>query len=201
MALLGLIVFPLAVGIAAIAETLVRTLFAAKWSAIGPMLSVLAALAVTRPISYVVTSYLQASGRVMIVSVLEVAKVVLLFALMVLAAPYGIMAVCVAVGLAFLFHSLAGLWAVTRDGLPFWGTLLRIGRPLLSTVPMAAAVVGLRLLLDKAGLRVPAVSLVLEILLGAVAYVISAFTIAGDTARELVALATRAMGRRAPAAT
>jgi PST family polysaccharide transporter len=196
MALLGLIVFPLAVGLASIADTLVRTILNARWSGIAPMLSVLAALAVTRPVSYVLSSYLQASGRVVIVAVMEVGKVAILFALMVLAAPFGIMPVCGAVGVAFLLQSLMALFVVTRDGLPFWGTLLRIGRPLLSTLPMAAAVVFVRLGLAAAGLRVPAVSLVLEIVAGGVVYVGSAFVIAGDTARELLSMV--AARRRPP---
>jgi lipopolysaccharide exporter len=196
MALLGIIVFPLAVGLASVAESLVRSLFDAKWSGIAPMLTVLAVLAVTRPISYVVSSFLQASGRVVIVSVLEVVKVAILFTLMVLAAPYGIMVVCVAVGGAFLFQSLAGLVVVTQDGLPFWSTLLRIARPLFATVPMAAAVVGLRLALAGAGLRLAPVSLALEIVTGGVVYVASAFLIAGDTARELLSLARSIAARR-----
>ncbi len=196
MALLGIIVFPLAVGLASIAPTLVTALFDAKWSGVAPMLSVLSVLAVTRPISYVVSSYLQASARVVVVSVLEVVKVAILFTLMVIAAPFGMMAVCAAVGTAFFCQALAGLFVVTREGLPFWGTLLRIARPLLSTVPMAAAVVGLRMALQAAGFRWPSVSLALEIVVGAVVYVGSAFVIAGDTARELVSLARGVAARR-----
>jgi PST family polysaccharide transporter len=196
MALLGIVVFPLAVGLAAVADSLVRSIFDAKWSGITPILTVLAVLAVTRPISYVVSSYLQASGRVVIVSVLEVVKVAILFTLMVLAAPSGILLVCAAVGGAFLFQSLAGLVVVTRAGLPFGATLLRIARPLFATVPMAAAVVGVRLALARAGLRTAPVSLALEILTGAVVYVVSAFAIAGDTAREIVSLARSVLARR-----
>jgi lipopolysaccharide exporter len=196
MALLGLIVFPLAVGLASISATLVRAIFAPKWAGVAPMLSVLAVLAVTRPISYVVSSYLQAGARVVVVSVLEVVKVALLFTFMVLAAPLGITAACVAVGGAFLVNALAGLLVVTRDGLPFWKTLLGIGRPLLSTVPMAVAVLGLRWALAAAGLRAASVGLALEILAGGVVYVGAAFVIAGDTARELVSLARGVVARR-----
>ncbi len=188
MALLGIIVFPLAVGLAAVSGSLVPAIFAAKWMAVAPMLSVLAALAVTRPISYVVASYLQASSRVVVASALEVGKLAILFPLMMLAAPSGILAVCVAVGVAFLCQALAGLFAVTREGLPFWGTLARIGRPLLATLPMAAAVLGVRWALAAAGLRVPAVSVIVEIVAGGVVYVAAAFALAGDTARELMSL-------------
>jgi PST family polysaccharide transporter len=201
MALLGLIVFPLAVGLGAISQTLVRTIFDAKWSTIAPMLSVLAVLAVTRPVSYVVSSFLQASGRVVIVSVLEVVKVGILFSLMVVAAPHGILVVCVAVGVAFLVHSLAGLIVVTRDGLPFFRTALGVARPLIATVPMAAAVLGARWAVAAAGLSKPSISLVVEIVVGAVVYVGSAFVIAGDTTRALISLARGVLARRRGAAT
>jgi len=195
MALIGLIVFPLAVGLAAVSPTLVEALFDPKWSRVAPMLSVLAVIAVTRPISYLVISYLQVSARVVVVSVLEVTKVAILFTLMTLAAPSGMMAVCAAVGTAFLYHALVGLFVVTRDGLPFWGTLLRVGRPLLSTAPMAAAVFGARWALAAAGLRAPWIRVVVEISGGAVVYVGAASLLAGDTARELISL-TRAAARR-----
>jgi hypothetical protein len=158
---------------------------------------------VTRPVSYVASSYLQAESRVVGVSVIEVVKVALLFTLMVLLAPYGIMALCGAVGSAFAFQALALLWAVTRDGLPFWATLLRIARPLLATVPMAGAVLAARFALASAGLRSAVISVAIEIVVGAVVYVGSAFLIAGDTARDLLSLARsrrRSRGEEAAAA-
>ncbi len=196
MAMLGIIVFPLAVGLAAVSGSLVEAIFAAKWAGVAPMLSVLAALAVTRPISYVVSSYLQASARVFVVSGIEVSKLVILFTLMVLAAPHGIYAVCLAVGAAFFYQALVGLFVVAQDGLPFWGTLLRIARPLLATLPMAAAVLGARWALARVGVQVPALSVVVEIVVGGAAYVASAFLIAGDTARELVKLVREVRERR-----
>jgi len=195
MALLGLIVFPLAVGLASISGSLVQAIFAPKWYGVAPMLSVLAALAVTRPISYVVSAYLQSGSRVVVVSALEVSKLAILFALMVLAAPFGILAVCVAVGVAFLFQALAGLFVVTREGLPFWATLLRVGRPLLATLPMAAAVVAVRWALAAAGLRMPGVSVVIEIVAGGVVYVGAALLLAGETARELISLVRARKGQ------
>ena len=142
------------------------------------------------------TITIAAIPAVVIVSVLEVSKLVILFALMVLAAPLGMMAMCVAVGIAFLFQAVAGLFVVTREGLPFWGTLLRIARPLFSTVPMAAAVLGLRWALAAAGLTHPVVSLVLEIVVVGVVYVGSAFVLAGETARELLEMVREVRARR-----
>ena len=60
LTLLGLVVFPLAVGLGAVAETVVRALLDPRWHPVAPMLMVLSALSVTRPIGWTVTSYLQA---------------------------------------------------------------------------------------------------------------------------------------------
>ncbi len=188
MALLGILVFPLAVGLAAVSSTLSRAFFDAKWANIGPMLAMLSVLSVTRPVIYIAFSYLQATSRVVAVSTIEVVKLVVLFTLMVLAAPHGIMAVCAAVGASFFFQAIAGLWAVTRDGLPFGRTLLRLGRPLLSTLPMVVAVLGVRSALVAVGFRSATLGLLVEIAVGGVAYVASAFLIAGDTARDLLTL-------------
>jgi PST family polysaccharide transporter len=188
MALLGIIVFPLAVGLAAVSGTLARAFFDAKWAHVGPMLAMLSVLSITRPVIYIVVSYLQASSRVFAVSTIEVTKLFLLFAMMVFAAPYGVMAVCGAVGAAFAFQALAGLWVVTRDGLSLGATLLRLARPLLSTLPMAAAVLGVRWVLAAIGLRSAQLGLIIEIIVGAVVYVPSALLIAGDTARDLLSL-------------
>lgn len=188
MALLGIIVFPLAVGLSAVSGTLARAFFDAKWANVGPMLAALSVLSISRPVIYIVVSYLQASSRVFAVSTIEVVKMVLLFTLMVLAAPYGIMALCGAVGAAFLFQALAGLWVVTRDGLSLSGTLLGLARPLLSTLPMVAAVLGTRWGLAAVGLRSAQLGLLIEIIVGAVVYVPSALLIAGDTSRDLLSL-------------
>ena len=188
MALLGILVFPLAVGLAAVSDTLARAFFDAKWANVGPMLALLSVLSITRPVIYIVVSYLQASSRVFAVSTIEVTKMFLLFAMMIAAAPYGIMAMCTAVGAAFLFQALAGLWVVTRDGLSLSATLLRLARPLLSTLPMAAAVLAVRWGLAAIGLRSAQLGLIIEIVVGAVVYVPSALLIAGDTARDLLSL-------------
>jgi len=195
-ALLAIVVFPLAVGLAAVSATLVRVAFDARWASVAPMLTALAALAVARPVSYVMTSYLQADARVFTVSAIEVAKTALLVALMVLASPFGIMALCGAVGGAFMFQAAATLWAVTRDGLSLRRIALGLAGPLLATVPMAAAVLATRSGLAVAGLGSPIFGLALEIVVGAVVYVGAAFLIAGDTARDLLSLARAAVARR-----
>jgi lipopolysaccharide exporter len=78
MALLGLVVFPLAVGLGAVAPTLVSVLFDQRWRSIGPMLVLLSALSVTRPVGWTVASYLQALRRPGLILWLELLKLVCL---------------------------------------------------------------------------------------------------------------------------
>lgn len=197
MALLGILVFPLAVGLAAVSSTIARAFFDAKWANVGPMLAALSVLSITRPVIYITFSYLQATSRVFAVSTIELVKLVVMFALMVLAAPHGIMMVCAAVGASFFFQAIAGLWAATRDGMSFGRTVLGLVRPLLSTVPMVFAVLAIRTALAGAGLHSARIGLVAEIVVGAVVYVVSAFVIAGDTTRDLLSLVRRRKQSRA----
>src|SRR6185436_9384045 len=78
MALLSLSVFPLAIGLGAVAPTLVRAVFDARWRPLAPMLVLLSALSVTRPIGWMVASYLQALHRPRLITWLEAFKVVIL---------------------------------------------------------------------------------------------------------------------------
>src|SRR5262249_54452961 len=59
MRMLILLVAPMALGLAAIAPTLVKTLFDARWQPVAPMLVVLSILSVARPIGWIGASYLQ----------------------------------------------------------------------------------------------------------------------------------------------
>jgi hypothetical protein len=60
---------------------------------------------------------------------------------------------------------------------------------------MAAAVFGVRQLLEPAGLHA-ALRLTIEVLVGAVAYVASAFVVARPIAQDFLALATSILQRR-----
>jgi lipopolysaccharide exporter len=194
--LLAILMFPLAVGLGAVSETLVRVFFDSRWTNVAPMLTILSALSLSRPIGYAVSNYLQAAGKPTTSSMLEIAKLGLLLGCMLVLGRIGPMWVCAAVGIAFTTHAIACLYVISLDGIPFWATLGGLMTPLLACIPMVLAVLGVRYGLIHVGLPYPLLSLILEIVAGAVAFVASALVVARPIALDLIGLVKGLIQRR-----
>lgn len=193
---LALVMFPLAVGLGAVAGTLTRTLLGESWKGVAPMLTLLAVLGVSRPIAGALTAYLHASNRPRDVSFIEVSGAVVLLALIATIGRASPIATCIAVGIAFTFKMLVAMFVVRRaDGTPVWRFLGQLWAPLLACVPMALAVVGVRHGLGSVGLSAGWAMLGVEIVVGAAAFVGAAFVVAPGPAREVVAIVRRRAGR------
>ncbi|MCK5799748.1 MAG: oligosaccharide flippase family protein, partial [Deltaproteobacteria bacterium] len=89
--LLGIIIFPMAVGLSVIAPTATAAIFDPRWGEMAPMLLMLAALSVVRPLGWTIGSYQLAERQPVMVMTIEIAKVILLLGLMLLLAPKGIL--------------------------------------------------------------------------------------------------------------
>ena len=195
--LLGLIVFPLAVGLGVIAPTLVRAVLRPEWADVAPMLSVLAALSVTRPVGWTISSYLQARGETSAIMVLEVFKLVGIVVLIGTLGRHGPLWACGAVGIAFAVHALASIWLVDRlDGVSFFGLLRRTAPPLIACAPLVGAVLAIRVGMSRIGLDQAFLDLGAEILAGAVAYVGGAFLFARSTTDDFFNIVKGAIRER-----
>ncbi len=190
--LLALLDFPLAVGLGAIAPTLVVVVFNAEWHTVGPMLVILSSLSLAYPLGYTAGCYLQAAGRPMLLSYLEIGKALLVFGGIVLLAPLGPLWVCLAVAAAYGLHALASLWMVqVADGVPFLSSLGGLLPPLAACAPLVLAVLVVRIGLR----RHDPLGLVLEIVAGVIGYVAGAFFFARELTRDFLELARRFLGR------
>ena len=189
MELLALVVFPLAVGLGAVAPTLVAAVFDPRWRALGPMLVLLSALSVTRPIGWTVESYLQARQLPRLILALEAFKVAAIVLFIVAIGRFGTGWTCFAVGLAFGAHALASLWAVRWvDGIALRRSVGALVPALSACVPMVLAVLAVRHGLARSGVDVldrPAARLLVELVAGAVAYMVGALAFARDRAQDL----------------
>jgi PST family polysaccharide transporter len=186
MTLLALIVFPLAVGLGAVADTLVRVLFDERWEAVGPMLTLLSALSITRPIGWVIASYLQAQRRTKTVMVLEALKAMAVVALVATLGRSSVLHTCAAVGIGFALHTLASLWAVARrDGVTLGRSLASLVGPSVACIPMVIAVLVVRRAMAPAESSA-LLQLGLEILAGALSYVAAALIVARGPLRDLL---------------
>jgi PST family polysaccharide transporter len=195
---LALVMFPLAVGLGAVAETLTATLLRQTWTGVAPMLTLLAVLGVTRPISGALTAYLHASNRPRDVTFVEVVGAVMILGLIATFGRSSPIATCIAVGVAFTLKMIVAMFVVRRaDGTPVWRFLGQLWAPLLACVPMAAAVVGVRRGLGAVGFEAGWVMLMAEVVVGAAAFVLAAFVVAPGPANELLAIARRRRAGRA----
>ncbi|MDX2087443.1 MAG: oligosaccharide flippase family protein [Kofleriaceae bacterium] len=196
-ALLSLVIFPLAIGLGLVAYPLIALLLPANdWQEVAPLLAVLTTLSVFRPITWVMSAFLEAEGKTNRLMFLEVAKVALLLAGIVALQPLGLRAAAGAVGIAFGVTAAAGVLVVVREGVSPVRLLAGFVQPLVACGVMALAVTASRLGLYALDLEHPAIVLVVDILVGATAYVVAALHVARTSALDLLRLVRQALRRR-----
>jgi PST family polysaccharide transporter len=201
LGLLGLVVFPLAVGLGAVAPTLVAAVFNERWQPVAPMLLLLSALSVTRPVAWTISSYLQARQFPRWLMWLELGKLALLVVALASFGRRDPLWACTAVGLAYGAHTLASLWVVRRtDGVPLRRSLAAVAPALLACVPMVVAVLAVRRVLVAVGVGMPFASLAFEVLAGAAGYLVAVMIVARSPSRDLLARLREALRREVKSA-
>jgi lipopolysaccharide exporter len=185
------------VGLGAVAPTLVHTMLKPAWHDVAPMLTILSALSVTRPIGWTINSYLQARDATRAIMILEFVKLVAIVAAIVTLGRISPLWACGAVGVAFALHALASLWVVRKiDQIPLARTIGRCLPPLFACAPMVLAVLGVRWALAHAGIEIRGVGLVLELVAGAIGYVVGALVLARSVSLDFLNLVKNAVRRR-----
>jgi PST family polysaccharide transporter len=202
--MISLVMFPLAFGLGAVADTVVDAVLPARWANVGPMLLYLSILAAPRPLASIVQAYLFAGQRVRVIVGLEWSS---FLTLMVAMAAFGSLAAgnpmfgssailwtCGVVGTVFVLRTLSCFWTVTLlDGVPMRRFLAPLVRPLIACAIMVAAILAVRPSLD--GHR-PVVRLAIEVALGAAIYLAGAVVIFRDAAVEFLGLLRGSLGER-----
>ena len=197
-ALLSVIIFPLAIGLGVVAEPLVAAVLPPTWHEVAPLLAVLSALSVFRPITWVLSAYMEAQGRTGRIMFLELGNLICLLGGIWLLSPLGLTWAAAAVGLAFGLQAIAGVLVVARHGPSVRRLAAGFLQPLAACAVMAGAVLALRPAL--AGALAPAPRLAVEVAIGALAYVAAALLICRATARDLIGLARDVLSRKRRAA-
>jgi PST family polysaccharide transporter len=193
--LMGVIVSPLGVGLGAVSSTVVATFFNERWQGMGPMLAILSVMTVFRPMTWSAIAYLQAVQQTRLVMISAFLRAI---AVLSLVASFGYVGgphwACVGAGIGYALHSVLTIIAAGRTtGFPVGEYLIGVARPLLPCIPMFLAVVGV----EELGLPIPLpVLLGLQVVTGAVVYVISAFILVRPAVNELLRLGREAIGKR-----
>lgn len=194
--LLAFVVFPVAIGFGAVADTLIKLVLRPVWAPVAPMLALLCVLSVLRPLTWQLGAYLLANDRPRVAMVCSFAKLVVIVATMLTIGRLGPMFACLGVGCGYAVALLIAQHSIARaDGIPMTALSGRWVPALLASTPMVLAVLGVRTLLARAGVG-PHLGLPLEILAGALGYVLGAFTLARGVTREFLAVVAEARKRR-----
>jgi PST family polysaccharide transporter len=197
LGLMSIIVFPLSVGLGAVAPTVVSTLLRSQWQGVAPMLTILSVMSIARPFGWTISAYLQVRDRTRTVLWLDLSKVMSLIALIFALGSVGPSWACTAVGIAYGANALASMWVVQRlDGIRVTAFLAECSRPLAACVPLLAAVLAARYAVVHAGLEVRGARLFIEIGAGALAYVTAVRVIARERSDDLLRLVRGAICRR-----
>ena len=197
-ALLQLIVWPLGVGLGAVAPTLVDAFFDERWTGIAPLLAILSVMTVFRPMTWSPMAYLQAIQQTRLVMIAAGTRALLVLpGVAGLGLAGGPTWACVGAALGYALHSVGTVIVTGRvTGLPVGRYLVGVFRPALACVPMVAAVWAIAGVLARAGAS-PLVALGCELVIGAVTYIGAAFVLVRPAATALIRIARDVLrGRR-----
>jgi PST family polysaccharide transporter len=196
--LMSLVVTPLGVGLSAVAPTAVAAFFNADWQErMPPMLAILSAAFVFRPMTWAVIAYVQAVQRTRVVMLSSMFRaIVVLTGVAVGGYAGGPYWACVGAGIGFATTCIATIAAAGRVTTLSMSAYLRaVARPLLPCAPMYLAVLGVARELAAAGVPLWA-SLVVQIAVGAIVYVTAAFVLVRPAVNELLRVGREAIRKR-----
>ncbi|MBP9086970.1 MAG: oligosaccharide flippase family protein [Kofleriaceae bacterium] len=193
-ALLSLLIFPMAIGLGLIAQPLIELVLPSdKWQEVAPLLTILAVLSVFRPITWVLSVYMDAQERTMRLMLLEVAKIILLMIGIAVFSPWGVRASAAAVGLAFGVSAIAGVGMVAGDGVSLARLVRGFFEPLAACALMCGAVLAVRYGVPSFEQLHPGAKVAIEIGLGGIVYSGAALLLCRATAKDLLGLLRGAM--------
>jgi PST family polysaccharide transporter len=195
-ALMALVVSPLGVGLGAVAPTLVEGFFDERWHGMAPLLTILSVMTIFRPTTWSAVAYLQAVQQTRLIMIMSFMRAVLVLPLVGLFGYFGSVEwACVGGCIGYGVHSIVTIVTATRlTRVSTARYVIGVTRPLLACGPMYAAVAGVAAMLDAAGVPQLA-ALSVEILVGGVVYVASAFVLVRSAALEFVRLGRGALQR------
>jgi PST family polysaccharide transporter len=186
---MSLVVAPLGVGLGAVAPTLVHAFFDKRWAEMGMILAVLSCMTIFQPAAWPTNAYLETEKKPRLILIASVARTIaLLGGVAILGKLGGPIWACVGVGIGFTVYtvSLVFLTALVTP-LPVGRYFIACLRPLVACGPMFFAVFAVRRFFTP--MHIPAgIQLALEVLVGAVVYIVGTFVFARTNVQELIGL-------------
>ena len=183
----GFVIFPLMMGLAAVADPLTRFILTDKWADSIPLLRILCFALMLYPIHAINLTLLQVKGRSDLFLRLEIYKKILGVATLCVTIPMGITAMCV----GRVFTS----WVALAMNTHYTGKLIHLGffqqlkdyiPTLLNSFFMGAIVYGMTLIVSGSGLQ-----LLAGVIIGASYYILSNYLLKTMEWKELILIIKR----------
>lgn len=187
--LLAMLTFPMSVGLAAIAPTLIDLLLPPSWQGVAPFLEILAGLSLFRPINSLIAQYLISMERNRVLLGLEVLRGVVLFAGLALLGRIGPFAAAFAVGISTIVYAGGLLYSINVDAAFLRSMLAGLRAPAVSCIAIVVAVTATRVFLPPSDGYAELLVLAAEIIAGACAYLSVMMLLGRGALYEMLALA------------
>lgn len=189
LGVIALVTFPMAVGLGVVGPTLAAVLLPANWAAVGPMLLILSALSLARPLFGAISSLLLVERGPWLLTVIEWLTLAILIGSLCTFGQLSPLWACCAVGMAYVVRTLFAMIVARRSaGVATSEFVSRLGPPLLACIPMVGAILAVRAGLESLGATHPAVRLGAEILTGAIVFAAAALVLARRPVNDLLTL-------------
>lgn len=193
--LMAVLVFPMSFGLGAVSLTMVEAFYPPAYQGVAPYLTVLAVLSLPRSLGSLAGGFLQVVNRTGSFIIIDFILVVSVLGIMALLSPLGPVWSAIGVGLAFMLSVVLTLIALRPDKIWIRHVVGAVIQPFLACVPMVAAVIGARFLLQPTGLPA-AVRLLGEVIAGAVTYVGASFLFSPKITKDFIQLGVDVLRRR-----
>src|SRR5262249_30570604 len=136
---------PLVIGLGVVAPTVVAAFLSAARDDVAPMLTVLSAMAVSRPLVWASAAYFQATDRPRVVMALELVNLVMLVTAITTLGQFSAVWACAAVGIVSAIRAVITALILRKlEGTPLWTFFAPQLAPVFACAPMAIAVIGIR---------------------------------------------------------
>ena len=189
LGVVGLVTFPIAVGLGMVGPMIAAALLKPEWAAAGTMLLVLAVLSLARPVFGAIASLVLVETGPRLLATLEWLSLALLLISLATLGRISPLWACGAVGLTFVVRTAAVfLVAHVSCGMSPRLLLSPLMPPLLACVPMAAIILAVRAATHGWEGYSPVFGLLVEVAIGACTFLAAAALVSRPSLRDLIAL-------------
>lgn len=193
--LLAAVIFPVGIGVSAVAQDIVPVLYGEQWLAMIPVLSMLGISAAIRGSTAIASPLFNAKNRVALALKYNTSGTILMVVAVVVALPFGVQVVATTVALASFYSLITFRVGLGLIGLELQHAIQILGFPAISASVMWLAIAGLRRFSTE-WFGHPSTLLAIHVFFGVVTYAVVLHLLSRQYVRDFAELAGKLIRRR-----